>query len=659
MLTLPLNSGKPQVLYVDDEPDNLHSFKALFRRDYEVHLAETAQEALRILRSEAIHVLVTDQRMPEMTGTVLLEQVATEFPDVLRYMLTGYSDYDPLVDAINKGRVQGYFSKPLNPREFMERVHKGLESALLKERNRRLLAELEDSHAKLRQAHQLARIGVWSWNRKTDAVSWSEELYRLTGLEPTQAPPSMAGFSAYFEAESWASLEEAMDRALSEGAPYELELAVRRTDKSGGWVHAFGGPTSDSSGAITGLHGMIQDITEEKKAQEELRRAIDKANAANTAKSQFLANMSHEIRTPLNGVLGIFQLFQTTDLNEEQNSYVKVGIRSTMRLTTLLSDILDLARIEAGKMSVQESRFEISSLQRTVLELFHMTAKEKGLDIEFILDERLPDVLVGDEGKVRQILFNLVGNAIKFTEKGGVRIEAYPLSSMRDACFRVLFIVRDDGIGISDDQLKVIFEPFVQGEESFIRRYQGAGLGLSIVARLIKLLDGELTVESELGTGTSIYVSIPFKMPCARQKGAHGKEGFIPPRNHEKLRILVAEDDAVTRFTIKKLLEHAGHSVGVAVDGKDALRVLERSDFDLILMDIQMPEMDGLQATRTIRISDTFKLVRDIPIVAMTAYAKASDREKFLSAGMDDYIAKPVEMEQLNSVVARAMARCR
>jgi two-component system, sensor histidine kinase len=256
---------------------------------------------------------------------------------------------------------------------------------------------------------------------------------------------------------------------------------------------------------------------------------------------------------------------------------------------------------------------------------------------------------------VRQILFNLVGNAVKFTQSGVVRVEAVPLSSMTDPLFRLLFIVRDTGAGIPDDQLKSIFEPFVQGEGSFVRRYQGAGLGLSIVARRVKLLDGQLAIESEPGQGTAVYVSLPFAMPSLADR-----EGFTrpcPPKPQgDALRILFAEDDSVTRLTVKKLLEKAGHAVSVAVNGREALEQLERAPFDLILMDIQMPEMDGVEATRIIRFADRFESVREVPIIAMTAYAMSGDRERFLGAGMDGYIAKPVDIDQLKALIGQVMS---
>jgi PAS domain S-box-containing protein len=400
---------------------------------------------------------------------------------------------------------------------------------------------------------------------------------------------------------------------------------------------------------------MFMDITVRKRTEEELRSTKDAAETASLAKSEFLANMSHEIRTPLNGILGMLQLLQTTNQDDEQREYVLTAIRSSKRLASLLSDILDLSRIEAGKMSLREERFETKSLKDAVLDLFSIAAKEMGLELGFELNEHLPRVIMGDETRVRQILLNLVGNAIKFTLNGFVRVAAIPLPGGTHEVMRVLFTVSDSGIGIDDEQLSHIFEPFVQGESSYVRRYQGAGLGLSIVARLVKVLGGDIAVESEAETGTTFYLSIPFKLPPLHAAKPVPKAPAI--ESGAGLRILFAEDDSVTHLTIKRLLEKSGHSVTVAVDGADALRILEQEQFDLILMDIQMPVMDGVEATREIRFKDRFATVRDIPIIAVTAYAMEGDRDKFLGIGMNDYISKPVDIEALKAVIAKVMRK--
>jgi len=421
------------------------------------------------------------------------------------------------------------------------------------------------------------------------------------------------------------------------------------------WIEHTCQPIVDVAGNYLGRRASNRDITDRKLTEAALVAATHQAETANKAKSEFLANMSHEIRTPLNGILGMLQLLQTTAQDDEQKEYVLTAIRSSKRLASLLSDILDLSRIEAGKMSLREERFETRLLKEAVFDLFSLAAKDKGLELEFVYDERLPHVLVGDEARVRQILFNLIGNAIKFTQKGRVLTEVSRIPVAPEGICRVLITVSDTGIGIDDAQAKSIFEPFVQAENSYVRRYQGAGLGLSIVARLVKLLGGEIAIESEVDAGTSIYFSIPFKMPPMHIPTPVARADFAATGT--SLGILLAEDDAVTRLSLKRLLEKAGHNVTVAVDGADALRILEQEHFDLILMDIQMPVMDGVEATRAIRFNDRFEAIREIPIIAVTAYAMSGDRDKILGAGMNDYISKPVDIVELKAIIAKVMGK--
>jgi signal transduction histidine kinase/CheY-like chemotaxis protein len=406
---------------------------------------------------------------------------------------------------------------------------------------------------------------------------------------------------------------------------------------------------------ITGALIANIDISMQKQVEEELRFAKKEADAANKTKSAFLANMSHEIRTPLNGVLGMLQLIETTQLDEEQKNYLDTAILSTRRLTRLLTDILDLSRVEAGKLVLEEIEIDTRRFKDYGFALFMAEAKKKGLSLEITIDERLPSRLIGDEARLRQILFNLVGNAIKFTETGSVRVDVQPLPHRKGGMLWVLFCVSDTGIGIGDEGLKSIFEPFVQVEGSYTRSHQGAGLGLSIVRKLVQLIGGEMSTESTEGEGTTFYVSLPFKLPTP--EAVSSKE--TPPEQSApgrvSPRVLLAEDEEINRRSCQKLLEKRGYTVTVAINGQEALDLLSKDDFDVILMDIQMPVMDGVEATKAIRSSSVLGAKTKIPIIAMTAYAMSGDREKFLAAGMDDYVNKPVDIEALTGVIARAM----
>lgn len=397
----------------------------------------------------------------------------------------------------------------------------------------------------------------------------------------------------------------------------------------------------------------FRDITDSVNAAKALLAAKEAAESATRAKSEFLANMSHEVRTPLNGVLGMLQLLQTTEQTDEQKEYILGAIKSTKRLTRLLADILDISKIESGKLQVIEAEFSTVCLQESIMEIFRPTAREKNLAFDFHVDAQMPPSFIGDETRVRQILFNLVGNALKFTESGSVQIDAMVLPAKDSHAVRVLFAVCDTGIGISDEQLKDIFEPFVQGERSYTRCYQGAGLGLAIVRKLVRILGGEMVIDNTVGNGTTVYVSLLFKLPVSHQEPAALQSCQADKPAETPLRILLVEDDEFSLFAGKRMLQKMGYSVATAPDGRQALAILREQDFDLVLMDIQMPVMDGVEATKAIRGASDLGQMSHIPIIAMTAYAMTGDKERFLAAGMDGYLSKPVERDELKTVIER------
>nr|WP_269203820.1 response regulator [Pseudodesulfovibrio alkaliphilus] len=408
---------------------------------------------------------------------------------------------------------------------------------------------------------------------------------------------------------------------------------------------------------LTSVSEQVALAIERKANERDLLRAKELAEAASRSKSEFLANMSHEIRTPLNGVLGMLQLAQTTDLDEVQRDYVDTALASGRSLLAIINDILDFSKIEAGKLEVITEEFDLSPLLDDVLTTFRGEARDKGLALDLKLWPGIPEHLTGGKSRLRQILFNLVGNAIKFTDQGAVTIKVNPLGpDPRNNRTRLLFSITDTGIGIPDDKVGHIFEPFTQVDGSYVRRHQGAGLGLGIVKRLVGLLGGAMCIESEQDRGTTVHVAIGFDAASGVivPESAADMTPRGPRPGRTGLRLLVVEDNRVNQLMAARMLTSMGHEAATANNGEEALALLERESFDAVFMDIQMPGMNGVQATRRIREAGPGSTMNPaIPIIAITAHAMAGDREIFLEGGMDDYIAKPVERNELEAVLAR------
>ena len=464
-------------------------------------------------------------------------------------------------------------------------------------------------------------------------------------------------FADYVHEDDAATVGQLLRQAVDQGSPHdEVEYRFRHRDGSWRWLVTKGGALADAEGRVESFAGISRDVTERREMEERLRRAKEEADAATRTKSAFLANMSHEARTPLNGVMGMIQLLQLTGLDGEQTEYADTALESCRRLVRLLTDILDISRVEANMLSIRSAPMDMREILSQTQALFMPLATESGLAFSVTLDDSVPDALLGDSVRLQQILSNLVGNALKFTPVGSVSLEACRLSGLRPGRCRMFFSVRDTGIGIPDDKLAALFRPFSQVSEGYTRSYQGAGLGLSICKRLIDLMGGGIAVISEVGVGTEIAFSLEFDAGDVAGGGASA-QAWLRPDSLEGMRLLVVEDDAFSMALAEKLLQRRGAAIETATDGRLAIEALKKEGFDLVLMDIQMPDMDGIEASRAIRRGLAGDRARGVPIIAMTAYAMVGDKDRFLEAGMDAYLSKPFEIGDLLGTITSVMKK--
>lgn len=647
----PVYSGKDMVGTVYVRSDLSHLRTRLVER------AQLAGVVLLVAVIVALLFSLLAQRFLSKPIVMLLEtirDVTASHAFELRATKSGNDEVGQLVDGFNNMLTE------IEARDRMLAQHRDRLEDQVKARTAELQSAMEtvsESESRIRTIVESAADGILTFDSNGDIVSVNQAACRMFDYE-SESLLGLSFGSLSYESHSHRTGTEIVQHLMARAR--ENPVVGREFHGLSKNKRTFPAELTLSRYVMNGrefFSAILRDITERKEAERQLIRAKETAEALAHAKSQFLANMSHEIRTPLNGIFGSVQLMAKTKTDEEQKEFLDIMRTSSSALLKIVNDVLEFSKAEAGKIVLERTPFIVEDSVRSTMSSVRYEAENKKVNLALVVLPEVPNRLVGDPHRLGQVVLNLVHNAIKFTEAGGnVEVKIAKAIDSRGSVM-LHFSVKDSGIGIPPEKRDAIFEAFTQADTSSTRKYGGTGLGLSIASKIVRLMGGDIWVESTVGEGSTFHFTASFDMPEAIDIGekpiASGtaRNGTSENGAPVKLRVLLVEDNPINQTIAKRLLGHLGYSVVIAGNGQEALDALKRSPCDLILMDCQMPVMDGFTATRIIRDHELQSCSRRMPIIAMTAHAMEGDRERCLNAGMDEYIPKPIEEEVLMETI--------
>lgn len=646
------------ILLVDDKPENLFALeKLLAKPGRKFHKASSGKAALKMAYNVDFSLILLDVQMPEMNGfevaRILKSNPKTAKVSIIfvtaiskeeKYVLKGYDEgaidylFKPLDVEITKAKVSTYLKLDQQNRE-------------LEEKNERLenLASLVDNSQEITCIFNMITFRIEEVN---------STFKNMLGYEPAEVLGTT--LISFFNEEDLVETKKIVKEEIkrrSEIFSFENRIICKNgTQKWMRWKIIV----KNNKCFANAIDISVRKMTERKlsdnlaylvKINKELTEAKRLAEVSVQVKQEFMANMSHEIRTPMNAIIGFTNLLLKTDLTEDQKKQLGNIKFSGENLIVIINDILDFSKIEAGKLAIEEAPFNLNEVVNNIVELLEPQVQEKGLYLKLEQEDAVQANLIGDAVRLNQILLNLMSNAWKFTQEGGISL-SISLKKQEDNVQYLQFRVNDTGIGIKKEKQQRIFDSFTQAEGDTTRKFGGTGLGLTIVKMLSELMLGSVSLESESGVGSTFIVDLPFAINTKHEEKAEEDQEDLSEKDLGRLEVLLAEDNEMNQILAKRVIASYGFNLDVAENGKEALERYKEKDYDIILMDIMMPEMDGLEATRKIR-EDFPADKRDIPILAMTAFVFSEEEDyKYLESGMNDYILKPFHPDKLYQKIA-------
>ncbi|HBZ67778.1 MAG TPA: hypothetical protein DEO70_13170 [Bacteroidales bacterium] len=625
-----------KVLYVEDEDFiRIPMTELLMRRIQQLETASNGDEAIEIARLFRPELLMTDIKMQGISGLELIRTIRQFLPNIRTMILSAHNEANFFIDAIELG-VDSFLIKPVNRQNLFKTIERLGEETI--QRKRAAISEL-----KFKTLTSAANDSIIILDQEL-LITFSNEATDSIFGYPNDALINRPIHILFPDFSLPDSFQQTGNTTFSGAKPIELE--ARRKDAT-----TFICENSCSIIELLekpGILLIIRDITERKKREEELMRAKEDAEAATKAKQQFLSVMSHEIRTPLNGILGTVHLLAQEDPRADQLDYLNTLEFSGNQLMSIVNDILDFSKIEATGIQFEKIEFNLKEQINGLIKIFTFKAADKGIDLSLDFGRELPEVVAGDSMRLNQILTNLIGNALKFTEKGEIRVKVS--LAKEDTPTFIQFSVTDTGIGIEEQKLETIFEFFSQADANTTRKYGGTGLGLAITRKLVELQGGYLRVRSKVGTGSVFSFELPFDTTDLQHEHTIVKADGNKLFSLAGINVLLVEDNKINQMIANKFLDRWKCTTDVASNGFQALSMIVKKKYNIVLMDLQMPDLDGYETSIRIRKMDD-DYYRNIPIVALTASAFNEVKEGVMRAGMTDILNKPFIPDELNQKI--------